>query len=74
MSCNGTNVILHAALGRMSSLIDAAVHGDKAYFRAYRSRRIYSYNLTHGGWSKLVKCLVKDYSLVMLPVAYKGAD
>ncbi|XP_064398831.1 kelch-like protein 40a [Halichondria panicea] len=56
----------------MSSPIDAAVHGDKAYFRVYRSRRIYLYNLTHGGWSKLVKCLVKDSSLVMLPVAYKG--
>ena len=57
----------------MSSPIDAVVHRDTAYFRAYRSRNIYSYNLT-SGWSVSADCLVRDTSLVVLPVAYEGAD
>ena len=61
------------ALQKMSSPIDAAVHGDTAYFRPYRSRKIYSYNLT-SGWSKSAKCLVRDASLVVLPVPYEGVD
>ena len=60
------------ALQRMSSPIDT-VHGDTAYFRPYRSRKIYSYNLTTG-WSICADCLVRNTSLVVLPVAYKGAD
>ena len=56
----------------MSRPVDAVVHHDTAYFRAYRSRGIYSYNLTYGGWSKLAKCRVKDSSLVMLPVDKGG--
>ncbi len=62
-----------SALQKMSSPIDAAVHSDTAYFRPYRSRKIYSYNLT-SGWSKSAKCLVRDASLVVLPVAYEGAN
>ena len=61
------------ALQKMSSPIDAAVHGDTAYFRPYRSRKIFSYNL-NSGWSKSAKCLVRDASLVVLPVPYNGAD
>ena len=61
------------AFERMSSPIDAAVHGDTAYFRPYRSRKIYSYNLT-SGWLIWADCLVRDASLVVLPVAYEGAD
>ncbi len=60
------------ALDEMSSPIDAAVHDDTAYFRPYRSRKIYLYNLTRG-WSISADCLVRDTSLVMLPVAYEGA-
>ena len=60
-----------SALQRMSSPIDAAVYGDTAYFRPYRSRKIYSYNLTRG-WSR-ADCLVRNTSLVVLPVPYKGA-
>ncbi len=62
-----------SALQKMYSPIDAAVHSDTAYFRPYRSRKIYSYNLT-SGWSKSAKCLVRYASLVVLPVAYEGAD
>ncbi len=61
------------ALEKMSSPIDAAVHNDTAYFRPYRSRKIYSYNLT-SGWSIWADCLVRDCSLVVLPVPYKGTD
>ncbi len=56
----------------MSRPVDAVVHGDTAYFRAYRSRKMCSYNLTYGGWSKLAKCCVEDSSLVMLPVDKGG--
>ncbi len=56
----------------MSSPIDAVVHHDTAYFRAHRSRRIYSYNLTRG-WSICADCLVRDTSLIILPVNYDGA-
>ena len=62
-----------SALQKMSSPIDAAVHGDTAYFRPYRSRKIFSYNL-NSGWSKSAKCLVRDASLVVLPAPYKGAE
>ena len=61
------------ALEKISSPIDAAVHGDTAYFRPYRSRKIYSYNLTRG-WSICADCLVRDCSLVVLPVPHKEAD
>ncbi|XP_064398620.1 uncharacterized protein LOC135345186 isoform X3 [Halichondria panicea] len=57
---------------RMSSPIDAAVYGDTAYFRPYHNRNIYSYNLTRG-WSTRADCLVRNTSLVVLPVPYKGA-
>ncbi len=57
----------------MSSPIDAAVHGDTAYFRRYRSRQIFSYNLIKG-WLTWADCLVRDASLVVLPVSYKEAD
>ncbi len=56
------------AFKNMSSPIDAAVHGDTAYFRPYRSRKIYSYSLI-SGWSISADCLVRDASLVVLPVA-----
>ena len=56
----------------ISSPIDAAVHGDTAYFRPYRSKKIYSHNLT-SGWLTSPNCLVRDCSLVVLPVEYKGA-
>ncbi len=54
-------------LEKMSSPIDVVVYDDKAYFRAYRSRRVYMFSYTCG-WSKLPKCPVKDASLVALPV------
>ncbi|XP_064398819.1 kelch-like protein 14 isoform X2 [Halichondria panicea] len=61
------------SLQNISSPINAAFHGDTAYFRHYRSRKIYSYNLT-SGWSVWADCLVRDCSLVVLPVPYQGAD
>ena len=54
----------------MSSPIDAVVHGDTAYFRPFRSRKIYSYDLI-SGWSISVECLVRDCSLVVLPAPYE---
>ncbi|XP_064398834.1 uncharacterized protein LOC135345359 isoform X2 [Halichondria panicea] len=60
------------ALKEISSPIDAAVHDDTAYFRPYQTRKIYLYNLTRG-WSIAADCLVRDTSLVVLPVPYKQA-
>ena len=55
----------------MSSPIDAVVHDGTAYFRPYRSKKICSYNLT-SGWLISADCLVRDCSLVVLPVPYGG--
>ena len=56
------------ALAKLSRPIDAAVHAHLAYFRQFRSRTIYKYNLNSNVWSILPECPVRDTSLAVIPV------
>ena len=58
-----------SAIRKMSCPISAVSDSKTAYFRKYRSRKIISFEFDTECWKDLPKCLVKDTTLVLLPVA-----
>ena len=56
------------APAKLSRPIDAAAHAHQAYFRQFRSRTIYMYDLISNVWSILPECPVRDTSLAVIPV------
>ena len=61
------------AIRKMSCPISAVSDGKTAYFRNYRSRNIFSFELVTKRWKNLPECRVKDTTLVLLPVALGAA-